>query len=374
MGRPQQEAGREVSSGPRSLRVLLVAHDGFSAGHVVRSLAIARGLARVAARRGIALGAVLATTSEADALLACEPLAIVRVPAPGAARQAGLSDAERRRLVRTVLDGAIEAFGPDLIVVDTFPSGPHGELAGLAEVGARAKRALVRRSVPEVPGDALIAGLSGYDLAILAGDPSPPSVELPVPVRHVPPITLAEAGDGLDRAAARAALELPEGRVILVATGGGGDPGAAERGRAIAEAILRVAPDVTPVLALGPLAPERPGMAGDAIRGIRCAPLSPMLAAFDGAFAAAGYNTAHELAKARVPAALFAQPRPFDDQAARAARLTAAGFARALASTADEVIAGALAWMATARVPELEAGGADRAAEALLDLATGARR
>jgi predicted glycosyltransferase len=98
-----------------------------------------------------------------------------------------------------------------------------------------------------------------------------------------------------------------------------------------------------------------------------------VLAAFDGAFAAAGYNTAHELARARVPAALFAQPRPFDDQAARAARLAAAGFACVLASTSDEAVAGALAWMATARVPELEPGGADRAAEALLDLATGGR-
>jgi hypothetical protein len=45
MERPLQEAKHEMSSGARSLRVLLVANDGFSAGHVVRALAVARGLA-----------------------------------------------------------------------------------------------------------------------------------------------------------------------------------------------------------------------------------------------------------------------------------------------------------------------------------------
>ena len=268
---------------------------------------------------------------------------------------------------------------------------------------------------------------------MLAGDPGPQRVEVPIPSLHVPPITLVEARDLLDRAAARAALGLPDGPAILVAAGGGGDAEAAGQARAIAEAILRVAPEVTPVIALGPLAappdgraasagakiqtvqvaaPEgravsagarihtvqvaaphgragtddariqtvqvapregRAAITGARIRTVQLAPLAPLLAAFDGAFAPAGYNTAHELAKARVPAALFARPRPFDDQAGRAARLVAAGFARALAAFTDDAIAGALAWMASARVPELAGDGADRAAEALLDLATGGR-
>jgi len=358
-------------TGARPLRVLLVANDGFSAGHVARTLAIARGLVRVAARREITLRAVLATTSEAHALLAPEPLAIVTLPAPGAARRARLSDAERRRLVRATLDGVASGFGPDLLVVDTFPSGPHGELAGLA---AGAKRALVRRStrdLRDLGDDVLIGGLGEYDLAVLAGDPTPQDAVLPIPTRHVPPITLGEAREGLDRVAARTALELPDGRAILVAAGGGGAPASAARAIAIAEAILRVAPGVTPVLALGPLAPSPAAPPNPPIRSVRIAPLFPVLAAFDGAFAPAGYNTAHELAKARVPAALFAQPRPFDDQADRARRFANAGFACALATTTDDAIAGALAWMAAARVPELEGGGADRAAEALIDLVTG---
>jgi UDP-N-acetylglucosamine--N-acetylmuramyl-(pentapeptide) pyrophosphoryl-undecaprenol N-acetylglucosamine transferase len=357
----------------RPLRVLLVGNDGFSAGHIARTIAIARGLARVAAHRRIALARVLATTSQAHALVAGEPLAVVALPPPVAARQAGLSDAERRRLVRSVLDGVLEGFGPDLIVVDTFPSGPHGELAGLAGLDRRVKRALIRRSVPAA-GDVLTDGLASHDLAIVAGDPGPLAVALPIATRHVPPITMIEAGEALDRAAARAALALPGGRAILVAAGGGGDRDALGRAQAIAQAILRVAPDATAVLALGPLAPECAPAPDARLRVVRIAPLAPLLAAFDGAFAPAGYNTAHELAKARVPAALFAQPRPFDDQAGRAARFARAGCACVLSDTTDDAIVEALAWMATARVPELEAGGADRVAEALLDLATGARR
>jgi predicted glycosyltransferase len=352
---------------------LLVANDGLSAGHVARMIAIAGGLARAAAGRRLALRTVIATTSQAHGLLASAPAALITVPSPSVGRRGGLSDPERRRLVRATIDGAIDGFAPDLLVIDTFPSGPHGELEGLR---CRARRALIRRSVPAAAATRdgeLTAGLAAYDLAILAGDPAPITAVLPVPIIQVPPITLAEAGDGLDRAAARAQLGLPaDGRAVLVAAGGGGDADAVQRAAAIGAAIARVAPGATPVLAVGPLA-ARPAAIDGRVRVIDLAPLAPVLAAFDGAFAPAGYNLAHELAKAGVPAALFARPRPFDDQAARAARFAAAGYACALAGERDDdaAIAAALAWMATARLPAMPAGGADRAADALIELVTG---
>ena len=357
---------------PRALRILLVANDGFSAGHVVRTIAISRALARAGSRRHIGLRMILATTSEAHALLASEPLAIVTLPAPLAARRGGFSDGERRRIVGGTLAGLVDSFGPDLLVADTFPSGPHGELAGIA-VG-RAKRALIRRSVPdERTGDTtLSAGLSDYDLAVVADDPSPTASHLPTRTVRVPPITIGEARDGKSREHARAELGLPaEGRAILVASGGGGDEEAVARATSIAEAIARLAPDVTVVLALGPLVTITPHHAPSAVRTIRVAPLQPLLAAFDGAVAAAGYNTAHELAKAGIPAALFALPRPFDDQAARVARFKEASLAHALDRFEDEAILDAMTWMIGAPRPSIEGGGADRAAEVLLDLATG---
>ncbi len=116
--------------------------------------------------------------------------------------------------------------------------------------------------------------------------------------------------------------------------------------------------------------PALAGAAGAAgLRAVEETPLQPLLAAFDGAVAPAGYNLAHEVAKAGVPLVLFAMSRPFDDQAGRAARFEAAGLGRVLASADDACVAAAVAWMERAPRPSIAAGGADRAADALLDLA-----
>jgi UDP-N-acetylglucosamine--N-acetylmuramyl-(pentapeptide) pyrophosphoryl-undecaprenol N-acetylglucosamine transferase len=315
---------------------------------------------------------VVSTTSEAHALTRSGPFATVHLPGPDAGRRGGLGSEARRRLVRASVEAASEAFAPDLFVADTFPSGPHGELAGL--FAGSAKRALVRRHVRVKRADdpVLTAGLERYDLAIVADDPSRnQDAALPVPTVRVPAITMTEPHDALDRDAARERLNLPRSaRAVLVTAGGGGDPEGCERAFEVGAAIARVAPDVVPVVAEGPLGQARRASDG-AVRYAQATPIAPLLAAFDGAIAAAGYNTAHELAKAGVPAALFALERPFDDQAARIARFEAAGLSRALAGFGDDAVREALAWMLRAARPELATGGADRAADALLDLVTG---
>jgi UDP-N-acetylglucosamine--N-acetylmuramyl-(pentapeptide) pyrophosphoryl-undecaprenol N-acetylglucosamine transferase len=329
----------------RALRTLFVANDGFSTGHVTRTLAIARAL------EGTKL---LVTTSEADALLACESIAVMRLPSPARAREAGLQDVERRRIARAAIEATVDAFAPDLIVVDTFPSGPHGELAGL---GRRGRRVLVRRAVPDPQADLLTTGLGDYDLAIVATDAGATST-LAIPTVTVPPIVLTGAASS--RADARRALGLPlDGRAWLVTTGGGGDAEAAIRVRALAAEVARAGDPV--VLALGPLDRAPAELAG--VITVRVTPLAPQLRAFDGAIAAAGYNTAHELAAAGVPAALFALPRPFDDQAARARRLAAMGHA-----CVHDSVEASLAWLRAAKVSPLVCDGAARAAQALVEV------
>jgi predicted glycosyltransferase len=350
----------------RPLRVLLFANDGLGAGHLARTLAIARALRR----KVKSLELMLATTSEADALLAAEPIATVRWPSPLTARQSGWSDTVRRAVAARVMRGVIEGFRPELLITDTFPSGPHGELGGLVLEVPR--RALVRRSVRAeraaegTPG----AGLSDYELAIVPDDPGEHCTEtLAIPAVRVPPITLFEAHEGIERDAARARLGLDrEGKLILVCSGGGGDPDAAAQAGRVAEAIARIPGGPSPVLALGPLARTRTAMKG--IRQVQETPLQPLLAAFDGAIAPAGYNLAHEVAKAGVPLALFAMPRPYDDQAGRAARFEEAGIGRAMRTIDDAGVAAAVAWMERAPRPSIAPGGADRAAEALLQLVT----
>lgn len=348
----------------RALRVLLLANDGMSAGHVARSIAIARALGRRASARGVLVQIVLATTSVADSLLADEPFAVVRLPPPAHARRAGFSDVERRRLVRGVLDGVVTSFVPDLVTIDTFPSGPHGELVGV-DLG-RAMRVLVRRAVPHerLEDETLTTGLDQTHLAIVADDPIAVDTSLPIETVRVPPITIAEPSDALPREAARARLELEStGRVLLVTSGGGGDPDAIQRARELALAVARLAPDATVLRAAGPLEHSSPKQ----VRTIHVAPLQPLLTAFDGVFAAAGYNTAHELAKANVPCALYACPRAFDDQAARAARFAAAGLAFHLERQDDAAVRAALRWMTSTRPAGAFGNGADRAADVLLD-------
>jgi len=284
------------------------------------------------------------------------------------AQASGWPEPVRRSVAARVASGIVEGFRPELIVTDTFPSGPHGELHGLIREVPR--RVLVRRSVRSAARDegAAGAGLEDYELAILPDDPDEQQgASLTIPCVRVPPITLFEAHDAVDRATARATLGLPrDGRIILVASGGGGDANAAALAAQVAAAIGRMPDGPRPVLAVGPLGDPAAAPAG--IARVSVTPLQPLLAAFDGAIAAAGYNSAHELAKAGVPAALYAMPRPFDDQSARAARFARAGLARVLASFDDDAIREAVQWMVRAPPPTIAAGGAEGAAGAILDM------
>ncbi len=361
--------GHTAASIGRPLRVLLMANNGLGAGHVTRALAVARALRRRAQVWGLPMQVLLATTSEADALLAWAQVPCVRWPTPGRARDGGWSDGIRRALASRVLAGAIDGFRPDLLVTDTFPLGPHGELQGhLSEVR---HRVLIRRSVrADRAGEApLRSGLDDYQLAITPHDPAEHSSEsLPIPSLAVPPITLFEAVDGASREEARARLGIPaDVRAILVCAGGGGDEEAAQLAALIADVVART-PHSVPVLAAGPLGHR--SSANHLV--VRECPLQPWLAAFDGAIVAAGYNLAHELAKAQIPLALFARPRPYDDQADRARRFHDQGLARVLAAVNEGDVADALTWMAqTPRAPGVAAGGADQTADALLRLVTG---
>lgn len=358
----------------RALRVLSTANDGTSLGHVTRAIAIARALRRRASERDLEVELLLVTTSSAS-LPSDAELAVVRLPHPLAARRAGLSDASRRRVTRAAVDAVADAFAPDLVVVDTFPSGPHAELTGLLE-GSAAKRVLVRRHVREdrAADEVLTAGLDRFDLVVLADDPvrhDADDARAHGAIARVPPIVLDE-GAALPRRDARAALGLPpDARAVLVTCGGGGDVDALANARRVAELAASLEPESVVVLAPGPLADASlvDGLESARVRVLRTASLAPRLRAFDAAFSPAGYNTAHELASARVPFALHAEPRPFDDQAARRDRFAALGLAFALERVDEASISAALAWMrrAPAAAP-IASDGADRAADAMLDL------
>ncbi len=355
----------------RPLRALFLANDGLGAGHLVRAIAIARALVAVGEAEGVTAHTLVATTSEADVLLFGAPaVASLRLPAPARARAAGWTDAERRYVLEHVLLGAAEGFLPDVLVVDTFPSGPHGEAARLLREVPR--RVLVRRTVraEKRRARALGEGLDLYDLVVVPDDPVALAPE-PTKAKavRVPPITLGEASEGLTRAEARRALGLPRtGRCALVGAGAGGEAGSAEGALRLLELLGEAAPGYLPVAAEGPLAEA--GAFGR-VRAVRVAPLQRYLAAFDLAIVAAGYNTAHELAKAGVPTVLYAQERPFDDQAARARRFADAGLAAELGEPTAEGLRAAVARARALKPKPPAAGGAEAAARAIWALVRG---
>ncbi len=353
----------------RPLRVLLLASDGLSTGHLTRALALGSALVRVGAGRGLRVELLVATTSEADDLLRAMEIPAVRLPSPGIARGAGWSDEARRALAEGVLLGVARGMRPDLLVADTFPAGP--QLEALALLEAVPRRVLVRRSLRK---DRALdprsrTGLDLYPMVVCPDDPGPlepdPACEARGLVR-VSPITLLEPSSCFPRGEARRRLDLPQdGKLVLVSCGGGGDPGAAELGAGLARTLLAIEPSLIPVIALGPLSGKTPGVRG--ARTVRASPLQLDLAAFDMAISTAGYNSAHELAKARIPTALLARERMFDDQAARAERFARAGLAVVLEDPSTESLADALRALGDLRCPGLPPGGADDAASAIFE-------
>ncbi len=323
---------------------MFVANDGRSVGHVVRALAVARALrARTPAE------VLLVTTSLADGLLAWAGVPTVRVPPAGA-----LPEPERRSLARAVVTAAAEGFRPDLLVVDTFPSGPHLEVEEALERVRR--RVLVRRTVrPERAADPSAArGLGAYDRVLVPDDPGPQPLPDHPRCLRVPPIVLDV--DAAPEDAARGRLRRPGRPSVLVSCGGRQDAASVELGRRVeAWCAARGAPP--PLVVDGLLdSPERAVPT----------PLGRWLRAFDVVVASAGYNSAHECATLGIPAVLYARDRQYDDQAARAARFEAAGLAVALRDPAgvDDALDRALGL----RPPPWPGDGAARSADALVEV------
>lgn len=341
-------------------RAVFVANDGLGAGHVTRALAVAQTLAAQMARRGQPFAWMLATTSEADTLIQATGAMSLRLPSARTTQRQGMPLSAYRRLQQETLRGLFDGFPPDLLVVDTFPAGPHLELSALIERAPR--RVLIQRAVASgVTGSAEMTTARGlYHATLCPADPLP----LASPWRgthSIPPITLA--WPRRSRLDARQALGLgADERVALLNPGGGGDADAIEQLSLAAPHLARRGYRV--VLAAGPLAHGLPA-------AHRICPLAPYLLAFDVAIAAAGYNSAHELAEAGVPAALFARPRPFDDQQGRAQRFEKAGLAVALPSLDPGSLDAALDRMETMTPPRLSTGGAEAAAAVLAPMLCG---
>jgi hypothetical protein len=145
----------------------------------------------------------------------------------------------------------------------------------------------------------------------------------------IPPVSLGEVIEPLDRAAARTALGLhPDAPTTLVSlSAGAGDPGQllASAVRAVLErSAWHVAIVVNPLRANPGLPLEDPRVRPL----VDVYPLVRYLRAFDAAIASAGYNASHELPLAGLPTLLVANTKSaWDDQLSRARGIAERGLA-----------------------------------------------
>ena len=133
------------------------------------------------------------------------------------------------------------------------------------------------------------------------------------------PVSLYAKSRALSRQDARKTLGLDTDRPAVLVQLGTGDSDMNEKMRAALSGLvgwqgLQVVLTKSPVDAQGKsLVPE-----GLDIKVQRYFPLANVLAAFDGAIAATGYNSVHELLPAQIPTVLISNIRGTDDQDARA--------------------------------------------------------
>jgi hypothetical protein len=287
----------------KSIRVLGYAINGRGMGHLTRQLAILRWVRRLAGTLGVKAEVWVLTSSEADTLARREGIPSIKIPSKSMMRDAGLEPARYLAVARGWVLNAVTTLQPDVLVVDTFPAGSFGELSAALELVR--KRVLVRRAMkPAAEKDAALdALLPLYDRVI-------------VPDEVAAPVLLRERPELLDRAAARAALGVPDGRrACWIALGGGGDP-------TTARVLPRVVDSVRAagwhaVVAAGPLyvGPER---RGEGVTWLDRYASMELLRGADAAVSAGGYNSVHELRFVGVPTVFLPQEKLADDQAARA--------------------------------------------------------
>jgi UDP-N-acetylglucosamine:LPS N-acetylglucosamine transferase len=317
------------------MRLLFYATNGLGLGHVTRLLTIIRAIRRQDPSHEI----LFLTRCEAGPYPKEDDVFTLRIPGPVRARSSGLTPKSYYQMVHLLLWQAASSFDPHLLVVDTFPSGPEGELVPLMKWPIR-KAFVYRDSRADVYNSPdFRKSLDPYQMILVAHDAG--TVPLPDfltkdPRVHFTGIISEGTGQTDDwekkRNEVRDRLGLSDEPTALVTMGGGGDPEA-----------MRILPMVTGwfrkngvpfLVATGPLLREIPPCI-TAREWFPAWPLAPWLPGFDMAVASAGYNTVSELSAVKIPALLIPFARDLDDQEKRVSETLGEGWAIQVPSTAE---------------------------------------
>jgi len=321
----------------RQKRIVCYAINGAGLGHVTRLLSVAKWMRRyVALLEGRPAEIIFLTSSDASDVLADADIAAFKIPSKTVAKKTLLNKLEYRRLAKHFVWNTLGVFSPDLLVVDTFPSGSFDELFQMLD-GPFKKSFIYRAVKPEYAARATFrSAASMYDVVVAPhSEQSCPAEQIGnQKIRCSGEVLQYDRDDFLPRDVVREQLGIaPTDRLVYVSAGGGGDPGVEDQLRSIIAAVSGI-PNVHLLVGAGPLyrgnrisAPNLTWFTGPGV--------GQYFGGVDAAICAAGYNTFHELLLAGVPTAFFAQSKIADDQSARISSAAHHGACRKIESVDD---------------------------------------
>lgn len=396
----------QVGGGGSSLRFLLYSHDGCGLGHVRRNLAIAGALHEAAPEASILL------VTGADAVVSdWLPPNVDTLKLPSlrkvanehyASRRLPITGSEVGVLRRSLLETAVGSFRPDVIMADRHPLGVDGELeAALDTVRSSGGQAVLGlRDVLDDPGrvrrewarerfEEEIA--ERYQLVLVFGqqtvlDPVREyglSPEIARRMRFCGYVLNHARGGAASAARVGGRRESPR----VLATAGGG-----EDGFQVLDAFIEDARSASwaGTAVAGPLCGDRDrdalrqaaDAAGVAFRGF-VPDLSAALQEVDALVCMGGYNTLAEAISGGTPTVCIPRVKPRCEQLIRARVFSDLGLLRLVEPSSltpaflhaeiDAAIARPRDELARRARRELDLGGARRAADHLLELASETR-
>jgi len=315
-------------------RVLCYALNGLGIGHVVRVRAVTRWMRKLAPSMGIELECFYVTSCDADSSRVFDGVPVFKVPSRVTIKKAN-SNEDFVYAARDCVWAILERLRPDLMIVDTVPSGTFNEfiaVPGIDPFRLCRRRAFIHRPVREEAAqkERFLSMLSRYDLILVPDLAENTSISLPhLPAERVHfcgPIISYDHSELLDRTAALAALGVADSPLnIYVSTGGGGHPDADRHIRAICHALQEMN-DAQVLIGAGPLY-RGEKFEGRGIVWLNNPEMGPYLRAMDVAISGAGYNSFHELMLAGIPTIFMPLTAALDDQQQRALRAEEAGAA-----------------------------------------------
>ncbi|NUQ64863.1 MAG: glycosyltransferase [Pirellulales bacterium] len=360
----------------RDLRIALYSHDTMGIGHMRRNLLVAQALMQ---SPSVASCLIVAGAREAAALAMPARVDCLTLPAFKKQRGGGYRSRclhmhfrELALLRSKTIHAAIEAYAPDVFIVDKVPRGVGGELELTLESLRRRGRThcvlglrevldstiQVRNEWRDDAGDRAVEKF--YDAVWVYGDPAvyDPvreygfSPEVAGKVRYTGYFDQRRRLEwgGLRPEDPPAGLGLPPGRLVLCMVGGGQD--GASLARAFTEAVLGF--EMNAVVLTGPFMPPRVRerlrhLAADAPR-VRVlefvAEPSLLLATADRVVSMGGYNTVTEILSFGKRALIVPRTAPRQEQLIRAQRLCELGLVDML-HPHDLTPAAIAAWLAS---------------------------